>query len=307
MEAKAVRIPVHVEPAALPPTGPAARTGPGQRIGGRVDLWAWLSVAAGLLAMAGNVVGLVWTHEVYGRERAVFVDQAIAQDLVGLVVVGPALVALALGARQGAVRAHLAWLGALAFTAYNYVIYAFAIHVGWLFLLWIAVLGLALYALIGAVVTLDAGTLRWSARVPRRTVGWFLVAVGVAFAALWLVELVPAVIQGEVPRSARDLDLPANPVHVLDLAFFLPAVVSAGVLVLRRRPLGLALAPGLLGFLVLTGLPILVTPFVAQARGEVPAWGVLAPIGALTLLTSGLLAWLLRRPVTTDPARTTSA
>ena len=293
MEGKAVRIPVHVEPGSHPPTRPA--TGRGlPRSRGPLDPWAWLSVAAGLLGMAGNVVGLVWAQDVYGRETAAFVDQAVAQDLVGLVVVGPALVALALAARQGSVRAHLAWLGVLAFTAYNYVIYAFAIHVGRPSLLWIAVLGLSLYALIGAVGALDADALHWSARVPRGTVGWFLVGVGVAFAGLWLAELAPAVVAGEVPRSARDLNLPANPVHVLDLAFFLPAVIAAGVLVLRRRPWGLALAPGLLAFLVLTGLPILLTPLVAQARGELPAWAALAPIGVLTLVTGALLVWLLR-------------
>ena len=309
MAGKSVRIPVHVEPAAPPATAvptapapsaprPAPAGGPAPATGRPtwrwLDVWAWLSVAAGLLAMAGNAVGLVWIERIYGRETSVFVDQAVAQDLVDLVVVGPALVGLALAARRGSAVAHLLWPGALAFTVYNYAIYAIAIHVGPLSLLWVAVLGLATWALIGAVATLAPESRVWSPDVPQRTVGWFLVAVGAAFAGLWLAELVPAVVAGEVPRSARDLNLPANPVHVLDLTFFLPAVVAAGVLVLRHRRRGLALAPGLLLFLVLTGLPILVTPFVASARGGVATWSVLVPIGVLTLATAGLLGWLLR-------------
>ena len=35
-------------------------------------------------------------------------------------------------------------------------------------------------------------------------------------------------------------------------------------------------------FLALTGLPVLVTPFVADARGHETTWAILAPIGMIT-------------------------
>ena len=53
------------------------------------------------------------------------------------------------------------------------------------------------------------------------------------------------------------------------------------------------LAPVLLGFLTLTGLPIMVTPFVADARGDAPGWAVIAPIGAMTIVSLVLLVRLL--------------
>lgn len=267
-----------------------------------MDRWARVSMVAAGLAMLGNLAGLVWADAVYGREVTVFVQQAVAQDVVDLVVVGPALLVLAAGVLRGSDRAWLLWLGALAFTVYNYVIYAFTIHVGRLSLLWMAVLGLSVAALGAGLHRLDPAALAWSDRVPRRTVGLFLVVVGVLFALLWLSELLPAVVRGTVPSSARELGLPANPVHVLDLSFFLPAVVAAGVLVLRRRPLGLALAPGLLLFLVLTGLPILLTPLVASWRGESATWAVVVPIGVLTLVSMAVLARLVPT-LEEDPAR----
>jgi hypothetical protein len=46
-------------------------------------------------------------------------------------------------------------------------------------------------------------------------------------------------------------------------------------------------------FLVLTGIPILFTPVVQAARGEVVAWGVVVPIGTLTVALLVLLVWLL--------------
>jgi hypothetical protein len=86
---------------------------------------------------------------------------------------------------------------------------------------------------------------------------------------------------------------PTNPVHVLDLGFFLPAVIATGVLLLRRIPFAYTLAPMMIVFLMLTGVPILLTPAVQTARGETAAWGVVMPIGTLTVISLGMLVWLL--------------
>jgi hypothetical protein len=274
---------------------PTAATESSPVAAGTLEPWAGLSVAAGTLAAAGNVAGLLWPERLYGMETTALVDQAIAQDLVGLVVVAPALVVLAVLARRGSVTAHLLWLGALAFTVYNYVIYTFAVHFGPLFLLWVAVLGLSLYALIGGMLALDQGSVdRRFAPWPHRVTGWSLVVVAVAFSVLWLQEVLPAMVFGDTPQSVTTLALPTNPVHVLDLAFFLPAVFLAGWLVLHRRPLGLTLAPGVLTFLTLTGLPIVLTPGVAEARGQEVGWSAFGPVGALTVLTVVVLLRLLR-------------
>ena len=98
---------------------------------------------------------------------------------------------------------------------------------------------------------------------------------------------------GTTPKSVADMALPTNPVHILDLGFFVPAVMITGVLLFKRRPFAYTVAPALIVFLVLTGVPILLTPVVQTARGETVALGVVAPIGTLTVALLGLLAWLL--------------
>src|SRR5207245_161485 len=50
----------------------------------------------------------------------------------------------------------------------------------------------------------------------------------------------------------------------------------------------------LLVFLVLTSLPILVTPFVAQARGDSAGWAVMVPISVLAMASGIMLARLIR-------------
>jgi hypothetical protein len=257
-------------------------------------LWLWLSIAAGLLAATGSVIALA-VPSIYVFLSATFLPQALAQDITNLAVVSPLLLLLAALALRGSLRAYLLWLGVLTFTIYSYVIYTFSIPFGPLFLLWVAVLGLSLYALIGGVSFADHTAVARSFRGLRaiKVVSWFLIITGILFALLWLSEDVPALLSGTTPKSLVDMALPTNPVHILDLGLFVPAFIITGVLLLMRHPLAFTVAPALIAFIVLTGVPILLTPVVQAARGDTAVWGLIAPIGTLTLASLGLLAWLL--------------
>jgi hypothetical protein len=258
------------------------------------SLWLWLSVGAALLAIAGSIIALS-VPSIYAGLTPAFLPQALAQDIANLAVVSPAWLILALLALRGSLRAYLLWLGVLAFTVYNYVIYTFSVPFGPLFLLWIAVLGLSLHALIGGVSAMDHKAVQsaYSSRGLITVIAWFLIVTALLFGFLWLSEDVPALLSGSRPASVVDMALPTNPVHILDLAFFLPAVIVTAVMLLKRKPLAFSVAPAFIVFLVLTGIPILLTPVVQAARREAAAWGVVVPIGALTLILLGLLAWLL--------------
>jgi hypothetical protein len=257
-------------------------------------IWLWLSILAALLAIAGSVVALS-VPSIYAGLTPAFLPQALAQDIANLAVVSPAWLILAALALRGSLRAYLLWLGVLTFTVYNYVIYTFSIPFGPLFLLWVAVLGLSLYALIGGVTAVDRRAVEsaFTSRGVITVMAWFLIVTAVLFAFLWLSEDVPALLSGSRPASVVDMALPTNPVHILDLGFFLPAVILTGVMLLKKKPFAYSVAPAFIVFLVLTGIPILLTPVVQAARGETAAWGVVVPIGTLTVVLLGLLAWLL--------------
>jgi hypothetical protein len=165
----------------------------------------------------------------------------------------------------------------------------------------------ALFALIGGLAAVGISPVQTRlAAAPVRLTGWFLIVIATLFAMLWLSEIVPDLLAGRASTSAADWKVPTNPVHVLDLAFFLPAVLLTGVLLLRRRRFGYATAPAQL-ILELTCLPILVTPAIASSRGHDPGWPVLAPTGVIATATLVVLARFLRarrrpdRPSPTDP------
>jgi hypothetical protein len=256
--------------------------------------WLWLSIVAALLAVTGSVIALS-VNSIYASLTPVFLPQALAQDIANLAVVSPAWLVLAALALRGSLRAYLLWLGVLTFTVYNYVIYTFSVPFGPLFLLWVAVFGLCVYSLIGGVTAVNHKAVEssFTSRRAILVVAWFLIVTAVLFGLLWLSEDVPALLSGATPQSLIDMALPTNPVHILDLGFFLPAVIATGVLLLKKKPLAYTLTPAFLVFLVLTGIPILLTPVVQAARGEAAAWGTVAPIGTLTVALLCLLVWLL--------------
>ena len=257
------------------------------------QLWLWLSIAAALLAIIGNVIALT-VPPIYAVLKPAFFAQAVAQDVANLVLVSPAWLILAILALRGSLRAYLLWLGVLTFTVYNYVIYTLAVPFGSLFPLWVMVFGLALWALIGGLVSADHEAVQTSYENPTavKVTAWFLMVVGFLFALLWLSEDLPALLSGRTPQSLLDMGVATNPVHVLDFAFFLPAIFLTGLWLLRHRPFAFTVAPAFIVFIILTGVPILLTPVLQAARSEAASWGVVIPIGTLTLLMLGLLVWL---------------
>ena len=256
--------------------------------------WLLLSIGAAGLAMLGSAAALA-DQQVYDQLTTAFLSQALAQDLVNLFVVSPLIVVLALLALRGSVRAYPLWLGTLLFTAYNYVIYTVAIPFGTLFLAWVAVLGMTLFALLGGASVIDRAELLAHYRDVRasRVAGWALIVIALLFGALWLSEDVPALLAGTPPASLAEQGVITNPVHVLDLAFFLPATLLVGTAWLRGSARAGTFAPAFLVFLLLTGLPIIVTPVVQAARGDDAAWGVIVPIGLITAIVLVLLGWLV--------------
>jgi len=257
-------------------------------------IWLWLSFVAALLAIAGSIISLS-VKSIYAGLTPVFLPQALAQDIANLALVSPVWLILTALALRGSLRAYLLWLGVLTFTVYNYVIYTFSVPFGSLFLLWVAVLGMCIYSLIGGVTTVDHKIIEsfFTSKRAIQVVAWFLIVTAILFCFLWLSEDIPALLSNTRPQSLVDMALPTNPVHILDLGFFLPAVIITGVMLLKGKSPAFTLAPSFIVFLILTGVPILITPVVQSLRGEVAAWGVVVPIGTLTVLLLAVLIWLL--------------
>lgn len=193
-------------------------------------------------------------------------------------------------------RGRLVWLGALVYLVYSYIVATFVVRFNGLFLVYIALLGCALHALIGGGVTTDMDGIkaRFARRAPVKSVSAFLALLAFTFYAVWLSEAVPAVLTGIVPLSVQQNGTPTNAVHVLDMAWMLPAFLIAAVGLARKTALGYTLAGAALTFIVLLVLAVL-SMVVFMVRGGYP---VVIPqvvlFGTFFVISLGLLSWYLK-------------
>jgi hypothetical protein len=259
------------------------------------DTWLWLTAPIAVLMAIASASGL-FIPDLY-RDAPSLVAQAIGQDAITLAVALPVLVVTAIFTGRGSKRARLIWLGMLVYAAYTYASYAFGIRFNPLFLIYVALLGCSTYALIGALATTDLAGMKaaFTERTPVRSVSIFLLVVAALFYLMWLSEAIPASLTGIPPESVQEDGTPTNVIHVLDMAWLLPAVIIAAVNLWRKRPLGYTLAPALLANLVFLPLAIL-SMILFQARGGEPVALPLVMIFlALFGVSLGMLIWVLKK------------
>lgn len=259
--------------------------------------WIVLALVAALLMAVTSFAGL-FVDSTYALETAEWAAQGIGQDLINVAVVFPVLVISAVFAWRGSVRGRLLAIGALFYVAYSYALYALFVHFGTLFLAYVAVLGLSVFALIGATAEIEVnamqgvlGERRW-----RRTAAVFLVVVGGIFSLLWLSEIVPATLAGVTPESVEKSSFAVNPIHVLDLALFLPATIMTGLLLWKDRPRGLLFAVPFTTFLSLMGTALIAMVLVMWRRGIPVSMPMLAVVTTIAIGADLMTILLLGGP-----------
>jgi hypothetical protein len=273
---------------------PVKDSSPEEATAGPARLWLWVSILAATVAIATSVIGEA-VDRIYAFETANWTAQTIAQDIVNVAIAYPAMIILAALALRGSLRAYLAWLGTLVFSVYSYAIYAFDLHFGPLFPAYVAVLGLSAYALIGGIAALDLDHVkrRFDPHSSVRLPAWYLIVAGVLAYLMWLSQDISDMIAGGRPQSLREVGLPSNPVHVLDMAFLLPACIAVGILLRRRHRLAYAVAPALLVALSLFAVGIVAIMIVSDARGIAASWPVAGGMGLSAIVALMALRRLL--------------
>jgi hypothetical protein len=264
-------------------------------MGNRIpNIWLWFTIPIAILLAAAAGGGL-FIKGLY-NDSAYFAAQARGQDLISLVVVLPTLIISALFAHRRSPRGRLVWLGVMVYLVYSYVISAFVVKFNALFLVYVALLGCSLYALITGIITLDKDAIKACAteKTPVKVVSIYLAVLAILFYSLWLREVVPALVAGKIPQSILDNGTPTNAVHVLDMAWILPAFgITAGSL-WRKQALGYTLAGALLAYVVFL-ISAILSMVVFMVKDGRPVLMVQAGIfGALFAISLGMLIFYMR-------------
>jgi hypothetical protein len=283
-----LRAPAADRQIAAPPSPPGAG-----RIAPRhpgLTLALRLSTALAVVNAVAGVVSVL-VPSVF-RDQAAYAGNARGTFVVILFVALPALVLAMRSSERGSLRAGFVWLATVGYLLYNAVLASFSLRFNPLFLLYVASLSLGVSSLVAVLRCLDAGQLarRLSPRVPVRPIAVYLIVTAVAFALLWLRDVVPAMLAGSVPQSIRGTNLSTNVVEVIDLAFTLPLTAAAGVLLWRARTWGVLLAGTMLVFLLLESISVATDQYFghladpSQPTGAIALFVGLAFVGAVPVV-----------------------
>jgi hypothetical protein len=189
-----------------------------------------------------------------------FISGAVSQDLISFIS-ALGLIACMFMIIKGKNMAWLVWTGLIGYLFYAYALYCFERVYNNYFLLYLAILGLSIYSLIGFFRWADFEFIHVGSRRPPRRISAVLLLILVAlFLYLWL-TIVLIAMRGMYPP-------PANSIFVIDLSFILPLMTIEAVLLLRKIRLGDVLAVPILIKVGILGLSVLLGTLFAPTYGR---------------------------------------
>jgi hypothetical protein len=247
-------------PTRAPVPQPAAARGHRGDLGALDGLSLLLSGVMAAASLVGLLAGGLYRDNTWSTAAFRGTDAAT------LILVVPTLLVALLLARRGSTGARLVELGVLAYGVYDYAFYLFGTAFNDAFLLYAAALGLSL-ALLVFTVPRVLPLVAAPDRGPLRTVGGYLIGVGLMFGALWTVQSLTFVTTGRLPRVITDSGLHTSIVFALDLTLVVPWLVIAGVLLWRRTAAGMALGVALNTLAVLSMAALATGAAFQQAAG----------------------------------------
>jgi hypothetical protein len=163
-----------------------------------------------------------------------------------------------------------------------------------LFLVYVALWSLSLWALVLSLMAFDVHTLpqRFGDRLPRRAIAGLLFVAGGFVLLAWLGRIVPPLLAGTTPPLENTTSLF---IQAMDLALIVPAAFVGGVLLLRYL-----LAPVLITKMITMGLAVSLMSINMARVGVTISLAELIVFPVLTAINL-LLAGLLLKNITARP------
>jgi hypothetical protein len=241
-----------------------------------------------LIMSVASVAGILYGSDIYPASQ---VSNNIGTDVLNLVVGLPILLGSMWFARRGSLIGLLCWPGALFYILYVYTFYILGVPFNMLFLLYVVLVTLSAYTMIGLVASIDGKAVwqRLSGKVPARTTGGMFILIGVLFMIVDMF-LVFTTLTSHAPVSSTSYAS-----WVTDFIVQLPALLVVGILLWRSEAFGYLAAPGLLlqGGVLNAGfaLVLVIEALFTSSPINAPFVALVFVIGAISFI---LLAFFVR-------------
>jgi len=250
-----------------------------------------LSILIVVLSMVASIGGLLF-KEIY-RDNAFVKTTWFGNDLITLFLAIPILILAMIFSLRGSLKAHLIWFGALDYMLYNYAFYLFGTAFNAFFLIYTALFGLSIFALIFGLTSLNVSEIRqhFCEKTPVKWIGGYFLFVATGLGIVYLIQSIAYITTGQPPSIVTISGHPTNVVFALDLTLLVPWLVLGALWLFKRKPWGYVIA-GILGVkgplytLILAVNSVLVMNAGLADSSELPLWGTLTVLGCFA---SGLL------------------
>lgn len=273
----------------------------------------WLVPAIGLLALFAAGTGLFYDtpgqpypltsfrgeqvtingHGLYFYDTVGTAAQMQANDLITLLVGLPLLAASAWLAFAGSLRGRLLLAGTLGFFLYTYMSMSMLAAYNPLFLAYVALFALGLYAFVLAMLSFDLADLpqHFSPRLPRGWIAGVLFAAGGFLLLAWLGRIGTPLLSGQTPALENTTTLV---IQAMDLTLIAPLSILGGVLLLRRSAWGYLLASVAMLKSLTMALAVSAMGINLILAGVPDSLAIVVPFLVLTLLDLIMAVLLLR-------------
>ena len=180
-------------------------------------------------------------HGLYFYDTVSTAAQMQANDLITLVVGLPLLIISTWQALRGSLRGRLLLTGTLGFFLYTYMSMSMLTAYNSLFLVYVALFGLSLYAFILGMLSFDLEDLpsHFSAHLPHGWIAGVLFAMGGFLFLAWMGRIIPPLMKSTTPALENTTTMV---IQVMDLVLIMPLAILSGLLLLRRTAWGYLLA-----------------------------------------------------------------
>lgn len=219
--------------------------------------------------------------------------QMQGNDLITLLVGLPLLAVSTWLAFRGSLRGRLLLTGTLGFFLYTYMSMATLTAFNPLFLVYVALFTLSLYAFILSMLSFDLAGLpgQFSEGLPRGWIAGLMFVVAGFLGLAWLGRIIMPVFQNQVPVLENTTTLV---IQFMDLALIVPLAVLAGILLLRRSAWGYLLASIMLTKGVTLGLGVSTMAVNMALKGVPDSLGIMIPFLAITAANLVMVVILLK-------------
>ncbi|HKJ68128.1 MAG TPA: hypothetical protein VKA68_09260, partial [bacterium] len=239
-----------------------------------------------LLVSAGGVL----LPEMY-RDSAFVLPQIFGQDLVSLILGVPLLIVSLIYAIQGSYKGRILWMGSIGYALYTSATYLFGLAYNQYFLLYVVFFSFSLFTFIAGLMHLDMTALskQFTGDFPVKSLAAYFFLAGILILVLRLGEIIPALIEGDLPRSILLSEATTNVAYAIDLSVLVPLLFLSANWIWYRTAHGYVMSGILLVLALLSGLATL-TGFLCMFRNDQPlVMGQVVFFGLFTIFALLLL------------------